>query len=164
MSTSAVYNPRPTRSATTPRTRLVNTHTVAVIDDNRTWVETVSEMLREEGFDVRAVTDGEQAVELLDRIRPDLIILDVDLPGISGLAVLKDFRRRDRATPVLVVSGEDRASVQDRAMHDGASGFLQKPVPGAILLRAVRRLMSRAVGESKPETYGTFGGSSTIDE
>jgi DNA-binding response OmpR family regulator len=119
----------------------MSTEVVAVIDDNQAWIDTVTEVLTEEGFDVRCATDGESAIDLLDSIQPSLIILDVHIPGSSGLRILADFRGRDRTTPVLVVSGDDRALVRHQAMSDGASAFLQKPVSSSILVRAVRRYL-----------------------
>lgn len=117
---------------------------VAVIDDNKAWIDTVTEVLSDEGFDVRCATSGEDAIELLDSVRPDLIILDVHiLPRSSGLQILTDFRGRDRSTPVLVVSGDDRALIRHQAMSDGASAFLQKPVSSSELLRAVKRYIDK---------------------
>lgn len=138
MSISALSN-RATSSQIAPESGSA-TCTVAVIDDNSTWTDTVEELLRAEGFDVRSASDGHEAAEFLIRVRPKLVILDIDLPGVSGLQILSEFRRRDGMTPVLVVSADDRALVRDRAMSDGASGFLQKPVPASVLVRAVRRL------------------------
>lgn len=112
---------------------------VAVIDDNESWLDTVSDVLTNAGFDVRSATNAEQAIELLDSVRPSLIILDIHIPGTSGFRILSDYRSRDCTTPILVVSGDDRALVRDRAMNEGASGFLQKPVASQILIRAVRR-------------------------
>lgn len=117
---------------------------VAVIDDNFTWVETVSEVLAEAGFEVQAAGKEEEAVDLLDRLHPVLILLDVHLPWANGLDILREFRARNRTTPVLVVSADERASVREQAMRQGASGFLQKPISAAILLQAVRRLARRS--------------------
>ena len=117
---------------------------VAVIDDNKAWIDTVTEVLSDEAFDVRYATRGEDAIELLDSVQPDLIILDVHIPGTSGLRILRDIRGRDRSTPVLVVSGDDRALVRHQAMSDGATAFLQKPVSSAELIRAVDRCLGNA--------------------
>lgn len=119
----------------------MSTGIIAVIDDNETWIDTVTEVLSEEGFEVRAAMNEEQAIDLLDAVRPSLIILDVHIPGTSGLRILADYRGRDRTTPILVVSGDDRALVRNQAMTDGATGFLQKPVPSQLLIRAVRRFI-----------------------
>jgi PleD family two-component response regulator len=124
---------------------------IAVIDDNQTWIDTVSEVLADEGFEVRSATNEEAAIDLLDSVRAKLILLDVHIPGTSGLRILADFRGRDRTTPILVVSGDDRALIRNQAMSDGASGFLQKPVPTSILIRAVKRYVQRPPKEQTRE-------------
>lgn len=133
---------------------------IVVIDDNKTWIDTVTEVLSEEGFEVRHATNGESAIELLDSVEPNLIILDVHIPGTNGLRILADFRGRNRTTPVLVVSGDDRALVRHQAMSDGASAFLQKPVSSSILIRAVRRYIrpnpNNLAGPSKTDEDERF--------
>jgi twitching motility two-component system response regulator PilH len=117
---------------------------IALIDDNAKWVETVSEVLTEAGFEVQAASNQDEALDLLDRARPVLVLLDVHLLRANGLEILREFRRQNRTTPVLVVSADERASVREHAMCHGASGFLQKPLSTAVLLQAVRRLALRA--------------------
>ena len=114
---------------------------VLIIDDDRTWLESISDLLDEAGLRVRSVTDGEQALDLLATERPALIISDVQMPRIDGLELLRQFRKRDRQTPVLMVSSEDQASIQDRAMSDGATAFIRKPVSVSLLMRAVSRYL-----------------------
>jgi two-component system C4-dicarboxylate transport response regulator DctD len=120
---------------------------VAIIDDDREWVESATQTLREAGFPVCAVTSAEQGSDLLARASPALIVIDVQLPGYNGLHLLSEFRRRNAATPVLVVSGDDRASVRDQALTNGANGFLQKPLSPKLLLAAVRRFLGRSVAQ-----------------
>jgi DNA-binding NarL/FixJ family response regulator len=81
------------------------------------------------------------AIQLLSDGAPGLVILDPHLPGVSGMRLLSDFRSRHRATPVLIMSSEDRAAMHDEAMANGANGVLRKPFPAEILLSAVRRFM-----------------------
>ncbi|WP_197530592.1 response regulator [Bythopirellula polymerisocia] len=120
---------------------------IAVIDDNESWIEAVKDVLANEGFEVCSATNEDQAIEILDTVRPQLIILDVHIPGARGLRLISDFRGRDRTTPILVVSSDDRSLVRNQAMSNGASGFLQKPIPSQILLRAVRRYVQPGSGE-----------------
>ena len=117
---------------------------VAVIDDNKAWIDTATEVLADEGFEVRSATSGDDAIDLLDSSQPDLILLDVHiLPRTSGLRILAELRGRDRSTPVLVVSGDDRALVRHQAMSNGATAFLQKPVSSSELIRAVTRCLGK---------------------
>jgi FixJ family two-component response regulator len=77
-----------------------------------------------------------------------VVILDVHLPQLSGLELLREIRQRDRSTAVVMVSADDQAAVQDRAMAEGASAFLRKPVSLSLLLRAVERQV-RGAANSK---------------
>jgi DNA-binding NtrC family response regulator len=112
---------------------------VLIVDDNVPWTETAAGVLQDAGFEVRLAHDGHQGAALLERESPAVVILDAHLPGPSGLQLLREFRQRDRFTPVLMVSGDDQAAIQDRAMAEGASAFLRKPVSLSLLLRAVEQ-------------------------
>lgn len=110
-----------------------------IVDDDVSWSETVAGVLRDAGFEVHVAHNGDQGAALLEREHPTVVILDVHLPGLGGLQLLHEFRQRDRLTPVVMVSGDDQAAIQDRAMAEGASAFLRKPVSLSLLLRAVQR-------------------------
>ena len=112
---------------------------VLIVDDDVPWSETAAGALRDAGFEVHLAHNGDQGASLLEREPPSVVILDVHLPGLSGLELLHQFRQRDRFTPVVMVSGDDQAAIQDRAMSEGASAFLRKPVSLSLLLRAVER-------------------------
>jgi two-component system alkaline phosphatase synthesis response regulator PhoP len=124
---------------------------VLIVDDDLSWVKSVAELLDNAGLTVRAASNGEQAMDLLATEQPSLVILDVHLRGASGIELLRQFRQRDHHTPVLMISADDQASIQDRAMTEGATAFLRKPISVALLLRAVRRYLgSRDVSVEGP--------------
>ena len=123
----------------------MSTAVIAVIDDSQTWIDTVSEVLTDEGYEVRSATSEESAIDLLDSVHPSLIILDVHIPGTNGLRILANYRGRDQTTPILIVSSDDRALVRNQAMSHGASGFLQKPVASQVLVRAVKRYVCSTI-------------------
>jgi DNA-binding response OmpR family regulator len=116
------------------------TPTIVLIDDDRSWSQSAVALLRSEGFEVTTAEDGRRGLEVLEQTAPLLVILDAHMPRLNGLEVLRELRRRDRGVPVLMVSGEDQAALMARALAEGASSFLRKPVGGELLLRAVRRL------------------------
>jgi DNA-binding response OmpR family regulator len=117
---------------------------IVIIDDE--CIDAVVEALTGEGYRVLFASSGDDALDLLSRTKPGLVILDIHLPRLGGLRLLADFRRRDAQTPVLVMSGDDRAAVHEEAMSRGANGFLRKPFPPEVLLSAVRRFMDHSVG------------------
>jgi DNA-binding response OmpR family regulator len=118
---------------------------ITIIDGDREWLDAVMQRLTEEGYPVCFATRGEEASDLLSHhTAPALVLLDADLPGFSGLHLLTEFRRRNVATPVLIISKEDRASLRGEALSSGANGFLQKPVTPSLLVAAVRRFLGNA--------------------
>ena len=102
---------------------------VLVVDDEESYRQALASGLTREGFAVEAAGDGHEALRLFHRVHPDLVLLDVMLPGASGLTVLEQVRRgsRSRDIPVLVISAFSAESDQRAARSAGASGFLKKP-------------------------------------
>jgi DNA-binding response OmpR family regulator len=131
---------RPSTGTTNGR-RIMASHPIILIDDDRAWSEAAGALLRAEGFDVKTAGDGQHGLELLDRSTPMLVILDVHLPRLSGFDLLRELRRRGQQVPILMVSSEDQAGLMAQALDKGASSFLRKPVAADLLLRAVRRLV-----------------------
>lgn len=116
---------------------------IVIIDDDRDWCASTSAVLAAEGWEVVTAADGEQGLELILDCNPRLVILDAHLPRLGGLEVLRELRQTSPKPPVLMVSGDDRSALINQAMDDGAAGFLRKPVPPPLLIRAVHRLLAK---------------------
>lgn len=104
--------------------------------------------LTKEGYDVLVVLDGRKAVDEAEGRQPDLIILDVILPGLNGLKVAEALKANERTShiPVLVFSMLD---VRDRALDSGADAFLLKPIEQPKLIEAVKSLLTeKTAGEA----------------
>lgn len=114
-----------------------------VEDDDRTR-RALAANLEGHGYGVRAAADGEEALVLWELRRPDLILLDLGLPGIDGIGVLRRVRR-EATTPVIVLSarGEERDKVE--ALDDGADDYLAKPFGMAELHARVRAALRRTL-------------------
>jgi two-component system response regulator MprA len=119
----------------------MNVPLVVLIDDDQSWAEAAASLLREEGYQVLTAEDVRLGCELLERTAPGLVILDVELPQVGGLEILRTLRQAGSRFPVLMVSANDQAAFIAEAMGEGASGFLRKPVAGPLLLRAIRQLL-----------------------
>ncbi|MFN3198322.1 MAG: sigma-54-dependent transcriptional regulator [Bradymonadia bacterium] len=102
--------------------------TILIIDDERNIRLTLRMVLEGEGYDVLEVGSAEDGLKLVPRERPDAVLLDVNLPGMDGLACLKALMEHDADLPVVMISGH--ASIQDavEATRIGAQDFLEKPL------------------------------------
>jgi two-component system response regulator AtoC len=100
---------------------------VLVIDDDPGVRDYMEALVSRQGYDVTAVADGEEALGSLDATRPDLITLDVVLPGMDGLATLAELKKKVPDVPVVMLSGHGQARNIVEAMKLGASDFLRKP-------------------------------------
>jgi CheY-like chemotaxis protein len=116
--------------------------TVLVVDDHRMNLSLASALLTDEGYTVLTAADGETALETIASTPPDLALLDVSLPGIDGLEVLRRIRA-DPATaaiPVIVMTAGALAEEEDRAWAAGCDAFHAKPPDVDRLLADVARL------------------------
>ncbi len=119
-------------------------HRVLVAEDSPTQRALVVDILREEGLDVHEAEDGRLAVDLCRIIRPDMMILDLDLPRLTGTEVLVKIRadRKSGSIPILVLTSDDREQAVGRALDAGATDFLSKPATPAELVTRVRRALA----------------------
>lgn len=117
--------------------------TVLVVEDHLLSRELVVELLTAAGYLVLEAEDGRGLLERVKAERPDLICLDLQLPGIDGLTLLRHLKA-DPATekiPVLAVSAYARPEVQAQALTAGCVGFVVKPFDTRVFLSAVARLL-----------------------
>jgi DNA-binding response OmpR family regulator len=116
--------------------------TVLVVDDERPLVELVAGYLRREGYTVHAAYDGEQALELFDRVSPDVLVLDLMLPGIDGLEVARRVRARSDAYLVMLTA---RSEEVDRivGLRIGADDYVTKPFSPRELVARVQAMLRR---------------------
>ena len=117
--------------------------TVLIADDDPTAVTLMSAALRKAGIQVVVARDAMQAVMGTHRTRPDLILLDVNMPGGTGLSALKKIKSstHTQLAPVIVISGSDDATMPQQVLDLGALEFLKKPVNVADLQRKVCGLL-----------------------
>ena len=116
---------------------------VLVVDDSATIRAVLGKMLAQDGYEVLKAVDGENAIEIAQAQFPDLIFLDIVLPGMSGFAVLRALRRDSctRTTPIIMMSGNQQATEQFYVQRFGADGFIKKPFGRAEVFHAVRSLV-----------------------
>ncbi|MGH7149144.1 MAG: response regulator [Planctomycetota bacterium] len=114
---------------------------VLVVDDQPDLAEGTAALLRAEGYAVEVAGSGEEALEGIDRVRPDLVLLDYEMPGMDGLRVLEELRARPATREVPVLLASAAALPYDEFRR--ADGFLVKPFDREDLRRFVARLLER---------------------
>ena len=117
--------------------------TIAVIEDESIIAAAVAARLRREGFKVEVAPDGPSGVELCERSRPDLVVLDVMLPGFDGLEVCRRIQR-ERPVPVLMLTARDSETDMLVGLGIGADDYMTKPFSPRELVARVRALLRRA--------------------
>jgi two-component system, NtrC family, response regulator AtoC len=102
--------------------------TVLIVDDERTLARAVKAFLLESGYEAEIATDAEQAVELLETLRPDVVFSDVRLPGMDGIELLRRIREFDPSVPVVIMTAYGTIEGAVEAVKLGAFDYLKKPV------------------------------------
>jgi CheY-like chemotaxis protein len=127
--------PTPGGAAPTPR--------ILIADDNGQNVELLEAYLAEGNWDTRTAADGEETLRVVRDWRPDVILLDIMMPKISGFEVCKRLRAdpQTRDIGVLMITGLDQPSDKDRAVEAGTDDFVTKPIKKPHLLQLVRGIL-----------------------
>jgi DNA-binding response OmpR family regulator len=124
---------------------------IAVIEDEAVIAGAVAARLSAEGFEVHVAADGPAGVELCDRVRPDLVVLDVMLPGLDGLEVCRRIQR-DRPVPVLMLTARGEEADVLVGLGVGADDYMTKPFSPRELVARIRALLRRV--ERRPAPAG----------
>jgi putative two-component system response regulator len=118
---------------------------ILVVDDERVNVVLLERILEQDGYtNVRSTTKSEQAVALYDEFEPDLILLDLHMPGLDGFAVmerLEDRIARHTFLPILILTADIRPEVKRRALSAGAKDFVTKPFDRTEVLLRIQNLL-----------------------
>ncbi|MCM8731277.1 response regulator [Hephaestia sp. GCM10023244] len=129
-----------------PRTRQRPVRTVLAIDDSRATLEMLGEQLSRRGFFVVQCTNGGEALDLLAARGVDLVLLDMVMPGLTGLHVLAEIRANHETAdlPVIMLTGHNDAAAAVEALATGADDLLAKPVAIDLLAARIERTIDRA--------------------
>lgn len=116
---------------------------ILIADDDAQGVELLETYLAETGYETRRATDGEQTLRQVQEWRPDVILLDIMMPKISGFEVCKRLRANEdsRDIGILMITALDQSSDVERAVEAGTNDFLTKPINKAELLLRIRSLL-----------------------
>jgi DNA-binding NtrC family response regulator len=106
----------------------MNGSTVLIVDDERTLARAIKAFLTESGYETEVAGDAEQALRLLETMRPDVVFSDIRLPGMSGIDLLRRIREYDAAIPVVIMTAHGTIEGAVEAVKLGAFDYLKKPV------------------------------------
>ncbi len=119
---------------------------VLVVDDDNHACQIMTDVLERAGYAVRSVSSGFAAGLAIGQFKPDLVLLDLMMPGMDGFAVVKDLRHQEATSllPILAVTAMTDDTVKDRVKQAGFDGLVQKPFEFKVLLAAVERALKAA--------------------
>ncbi|MGH3004044.1 MAG: response regulator transcription factor [Gaiellaceae bacterium] len=121
-----------------------NVQRVLVVDDERNIAELVATALRYEGFEVQIASDGASALTAIRALMPQLVVLDVMLPGIDGFEVQRRLRADGEGVPVLFLTARDSVEDRVRGLTLGGDDYLTKPFSVEELVARVRSILRRS--------------------
>lgn len=124
---------------------------ILVVDDEESIVKLVSFNLNNEGYQTISCGDGQDAWEIILQEKPDLVILDVMLPGMDGLALCRLMRQEGMTTPILMLTAKDEEIDKVLGLEMGADDYLTKPFSPRELVARVRAILRRT-GEKKSDS------------
>lgn len=120
--------------------------TILIVDDSRTAIAVLKKTLEPTGFSIISAPSGEEGIDMAKLHKPDLILMDVIMPGLNGFQATR-ILRKDELTqniPIIIVSGNEQATEKFWGLRVGANGFLAKPVERAELFHLMCEHLSEA--------------------
>jgi len=129
---------------------------VLVVDDDPTVREVVAEYLARAGMDVAEAADGVHAVELAQESRPDLVVLDLMLPGLDGLEVCRRMRRLHAGLPVVMLTARDAEEDRVVGLELGADDYVTKPFSPRELVLRVQSVLRRVTAAASEDQAGSL--------
>ena len=126
---------------------------IALVDDDKNILASVSMLLEQEGYHVRSFSDGAAALTALTTTPPDLAILDIKMPRMDGLELLRRLRQA-QDLPVIFLTSKDEEIDELMGLNAGADDYIRKPFSQRLLLERVRAVLRRAEGKTTPPAAG----------
>lgn len=121
------------------RVNLPDSATVLIVDDSRTAIAVLKKTLEPTGFNIISAADAEEGIEMAKSHLPDIILMDVIMPGLNGFQATRILRREPltQSIPIIIISGNEQATEKFWGLRIGANGFLAKPVDRAELFHSL---------------------------
>ena len=118
---------------------------IAVVDDEEPIRKALKRLLRAAGLEAEGYAGGAEFLAAADARRPDCVVLDLHMPRMSGLQLLRQMRKLGSQPPVVVITAHDTPETREECLSGGAAAYLRKPLDDRLLLNAI----SAALGKSR---------------
>jgi len=128
------------------RIRLPSEATILIVDDSRTAIAVLKKVLESTGYTILSALNAEEGIEVAKAHQPDLILMDIVMPGLNGFQATRILRKEAETAdiPILIISGNEQATEKFWSMRVGANGFLAKPVDRSVLFHLMREHLANA--------------------
>lgn len=127
----------------TPKLTPLQPLRILLVDDEPTTLQLVRRLLQADGHEIFEAIDGEEAVQQFERVRPDLVLLDVVIPKMDGLEVLHEIRQRDKMAGIIMVSALSSEQLAVKSMLGGADDYVGKPFRLKAIRMSIRQVMDK---------------------
>jgi FixJ family two-component response regulator len=117
---------------------------IAVVDDEESVRRALMRLLRASQMDVEAYASGEAFLASLANSRPDCVVLDLQMSGLTGRDVQRRLKAAQIHVPVIIITAHDEPSMRQQCIADGAAMYLRKPLRGATLIRSIQTAIENA--------------------
>jgi DNA-binding NtrC family response regulator len=132
--------------------------TILIVDDERDFCALLSDSLSLEGHRVLMAHNGRKALEKVEKETPDLVLLDIHMPGMNGIEVLRGIKKVNEETPVIILTAYGTLETARKAMKLGADDYVTKPVDHALLKSLVKEALGRGGDPERKKTCGKKAG------
>ncbi|MAY38138.1 MULTISPECIES: twitching motility response regulator PilH [Spongiibacter] len=117
---------------------------VLIVDDSPTEIVKLRQILSKHGYDVLTADSGEQGMEMVRAEHPDVVLMDIVMPGLNGFQATRQLSRdpATSAVPVIIVTTKDQETDRLWGQRQGAKGYLTKPVDGKLLIKTIESVLN----------------------
>jgi CheY-like chemotaxis protein len=126
--------------------------TILIAEDNPVNRELLRELLETRGYSVSEACNGQEALREIEKVRPDILLLDLDMPVLDGFATVRKIRENPRlaSLPVLAVTAYAMQGDREKVLASGFDGYLSKPIQSRVLFEELDRLLTETGGGKNP--------------
>lgn len=121
---------------------------VLLVDDETEFVQAMAERLKMRDLDADTVYDGEQALSFVEGQEPDVMVLDLKMPGIDGMEVLRQVKKSYPKIQVIILTGHGTEKDEEEARRLGAFDYLEKPVPLDVLIKKMKQAVKQKMEDA----------------